>query len=305
MGSHRLRSVLGTSDLSDQSEIGLLFAAQIARAAGADLHCFHCAETPAFHLDGLADASAREQRLRGARADLQEQIGRVLGDMTRVATVEVGVGKPSREINARAESVGADVIVLGPHEQRAAFDDLLGTTADRVIRTSSVPCLIAARRPRGVFRHVLVPTDFSKPATRALAVGIDWLDSIGALNAEDAPLRIDVLYVSAFAIDRGRRVDPNPLLEKQAALARERLPPGALVELAPRILSAPFPIDGIRDTATGEDVDLIIMGTHGQGNLERALLGSMASRVVRTVPVPVLLVPPPPGKQGELVGDTF
>ena len=45
--------------------------------------------------------------------------------------------------------------------------------------------------------------------------------------------------------------------------------------------------------ADASEADLIILGTHGYGTFGRALLGSVASAVVRTIPFPILLVPPP------------
>ncbi|WP_136689710.1 universal stress protein [Halorhabdus amylolytica] len=46
----------------------------------------------------------------------------------------------------------------------------------------------------------------------------------------------------------------------------------------------------IVDYAGSYDVDLIVMGTHGRGGLDRLLLGSVAERVIRTAPVPVTTI---------------
>jgi nucleotide-binding universal stress UspA family protein len=44
----------------------------------------------------------------------------------------------------------------------------------------------------------------------------------------------------------------------------------------------------IVEYATGHDIDLIVMGTHGRGGVSHLLMGSVAERVVRTAPCPVL-----------------
>jgi nucleotide-binding universal stress UspA family protein len=48
------------------------------------------------------------------------------------------------------------------------------------------------------------------------------------------------------------------------------------------------------DVVTAERADLAVMGTHGRGGLDRTLLGSVADRVVRRAPCPVLTVREPP-----------
>jgi len=54
------------------------------------------------------------------------------------------------------------------------------------------------------------------------------------------------------------------------------------------------PFDVILDVAKSEGCDLIVIGTHGRRGVARVLLGSVAERVVRLSPVPVLTVHPAP-----------
>ena len=80
------------------------------------------------------------------------------------------------------------------------------------------------------------------------------------------------------------------MLEDQgeAALDRvEELAGGATVE---RVLVDGSPSKRIVEYAEHEHCDLVVMGTHGRGGIDRLLLGSVAERVVRTSPVPVLTV---------------
>jgi nucleotide-binding universal stress UspA family protein len=293
MTIHPLRSILATSDLTDSSDTGLLTAAALASATGADLHACHCVPKPVFPFwEGLVDDDTRNRWSEEARLDLEWQLRRVLGEEPPIASIDVTIGEPAREINERATETSADMIVLGAHRSRGAFDDLLGTTADRVIRTSAVPCLIANRALTQVLRRVLIPIDFSQPSLRALQVGVDLVAAIRGSDAEEPPTIAEILYVSAFASPSYRPMAVEPRLAEHADTARERLA-GTRIKVLPRILSAPLPVDGILRAAEQSETDLIILGTHGYSTLGRALLGSVASGVVRTVPFPILLVPPP------------
>jgi len=51
------------------------------------------------------------------------------------------------------------------------------------------------------------------------------------------------------------------------------------------------PSDEIIDYAQERDCDAVVMGTHGRGGIDRLLLGSVAERVVRAAPMPVVTVP--------------
>jgi len=293
MTIHRLRSILAASDLTDSSDAGLLTASVVASATGADLHACHSVPNPVFpYWDGLVDDGTRKRWIDEARLDLEWQLRRVLGEEQTFASIEVSIGEPAREINERAAETSADLIVLGGHRSRGPLDDLLGTTADRVIRTSTVPCLVANRALPPAVRRVLIPIDFSQPSLRALQVGADLIASIRGDEAEGPPTVVEILFVSAFASPSYRPMAIEPKLAEHAGSVRERLV-GTGIKVLPRILSAPLAVDGILRAAEQSEADLIILGTHGYGRLGRALLGSVASGVARTIPFPIILVPPP------------
>jgi nucleotide-binding universal stress UspA family protein len=76
-------------------------------------------------------------------------------------------------------------------------------------------------------------------------------------------------------------------LEQWAAKARGA---GLTVRIA---LRTGVPYAEIVELATNERADLVVLGTHGRGGINRALLGSVADRVVRLAPCPVLTVREP------------
>lgn len=140
------------------------------------------------------------------------------------------------------------------------------------------------------FRRILVPFDFSDPATRALRTGADL-----ALQHRG---RIVVLHALAtfspmkeFAIGAAAVwTPPTELLDRtqrQLALAVPR----ALRQRRPAtecrvVLGDPF--EAIMQAAS--KADLIVMGTRGRTSLQQLVIGSVAEKVVRHAPVPVLTI---------------
>ncbi len=290
-----LTRILVASDLSEDSDKGLLAAATLAGAANASLHVIHCVPQPVFpYWEGAVSEEVFSGWEKSARTDLEWQVQRVLGEVPHLASIEVRMGEPAHEISTAAATLGADLIVVGPHEPRALFDDLLGTTADRLIRLASVPCLVANKPLNAPLRQVLFPVDFSPPSQHCARAGIDLLSSgLLARGETDAASVVEFLFVSAFAAAQPRLFAVEPHLAAVVEAARERLPADCKAKLLPRILSAPLPVDGIKKAAERMEADLIVLGTHGFGMLGRTLVGSVASSVARQLPFSILLVPPP------------
>ena len=142
-------------------------------------------------------------------------------------------------------------------------------------------------------RRVLVPTDFSDGANRALTLAIKFAKLLRAA--------IDVLHVQAMP-----SYTPVPTIPGAAPLPPP-VPEAAqgvqesLAALAASVRESGLecqtvhlegnPADEIVDYATKIGADLIVMGTHGRGGLRRLLLGSVAEKVLRAACCPVLVVP--------------
>jgi nucleotide-binding universal stress UspA family protein len=136
------------------------------------------------------------------------------------------------------------------------------------------------------FKHVLVATDFGKAAERAAELGASFAERFGA--------KLTLLFVfsvpnSAFATGSYFHV---AALEREARLTFEA-ETAKLKERFPQLMSvmrAGTPWEEIIAAAKEMGADLIVMGTHGRRGLPRALLGSVAERVVRMANVPVMTV---------------
>jgi nucleotide-binding universal stress UspA family protein len=143
-------------------------------------------------------------------------------------------------------------------------------------------------------KRILVPTDFSPPAACALE------EAIGLANVFGASVTLFHVYgLPAPVSDREYAYGENLIAtlgdaaERNLAAAREdlrrRVPDAPPIEIKALL---GFAADEIVAEARRGSFDLIVMGTHGRIGLKHMLLGSVAERVVRMAPVPVMTVHP-------------
>jgi universal stress protein A len=142
-------------------------------------------------------------------------------------------------------------------------------------------------------KKLLLATDFSECAEPATALAMDLAQTFGArliiVCAYNAPLYFGALgelyLVPAEIVEKLRSEVERSL----AQLSEEAASRGVgAVTMAVEGMAH----DKIIDVARSEEIDLIVMGTHGRTGLHHLLLGSTAERVVRTAPCPVLTVRP-------------
>jgi nucleotide-binding universal stress UspA family protein len=135
-----------------------------------------------------------------------------------------------------------------------------------------------------IYRHILVAVDGSPDAEAALAHA--------TALARDQNARITLLTVApapATAAGAGASQPPDPL-DLHASLLREAtasIPDDVGVTTR---LERGDAAETILKVATENDHDLIAMGSHGHSRFHRALIGSVSERVLKTSPVPVLLL---------------
>ena len=137
--------------------------------------------------------------------------------------------------------------------------------------------------------HILVPADFSDDAEQALDYAIQLA------KAFQARLSIlHVIHLTPMAMGDIGAASLVPYLEDMEADAQQRL--HAMMDRVNQeglegetVIVQGVPAQHIVEMAGNKSIDLIVMGTHGRTGLTHALIGSVAERVVRLAPCPVLV----------------
>lgn len=132
-------------DFSAPSRAALKVAHELAGACEAKLVALHVATDPVAHLDPAGDEEPFPARdvmgERAATGKLEELHELVKGELGEDLEVRVASGEPAYEVAATANEVSAKLIVMGTHGRSGLSHILLGSTAERTLRLSSVPVL--------------------------------------------------------------------------------------------------------------------------------------------------------------------
>jgi nucleotide-binding universal stress UspA family protein len=195
-------------------------------------------------------------------------------------------------ITGIVEAVGTyepGLVVIGTHGRRGFQHFVLGSVAEKLLRTVRVNVLsLNAQAPLigadRSYARILVPVDFSDHSRPALDTAFALLADDGVLHAVHvvhAPIHPS-FYPGGFA--------PAAVGPPMTALVEDQLNRCLGGRRAERDVRIGDPFRQIMEARDETDAELIVMGTRGLTGLEHALLGSVAERVVRRSPVPVLTV---------------
>jgi nucleotide-binding universal stress UspA family protein len=220
--------------------------------------------------------------------------------------VEAGVafGDPKTEILRAAGETNADLIVAATRARGAIGRWAFGSVADDLARSTTVPMLVARAKDEAIepapamIDRILFPFDGSATAATALPLAIELAKRIGipalVISAYDpgpaGPIvtGVEPSYpVAAYTEiqDELEALATEAAAKAQAEFAAAGVSAMSAVHLGPAALA-------IEDSAT--EGDLIVMTSHGRGGLKRAILGSVAERLIRDAKAPTLLVPTRP-----------
>jgi nucleotide-binding universal stress UspA family protein len=141
-------------------------------------------------------------------------------------------------------------------------------------------------------QHILVPMDFSESSNQALDYAITFASKLQA--------RLTVLHVvEVFPLGSADMTTVPEAYIEDLKMEADRTMQSYLARITAAGLTGDIVVkhgpvfQEIMEVAKTQHVDLIIMGTHGRTGLSHLFLGSVAERLVRFAPCPVLVVRPP------------
>lgn len=278
--------LLVATDFSVRSDRALRRASLIAHKTGASLTVVHVVDVDRPAKLIAADEAAASATLEELTQTLRDVDGLDAGWLVRTDDIYAG-------ILSAADEIAADLIVVGPHRKRIS-DVFVGTIAERVVRRSTRPLLVAIEDPSAHHRGTLLALDFDEAssfaARQALAMGVFDNTEVVAMHVFDAP----AAHLMKRSLEPTVRVETY-IEEERKAAARKLESLLAELDLPPTCRSVVSikgsPARTILETAQELDSDLIVLGTNQRKGFERILVGSVTADVIRDAHRDVLIIP--------------
>ncbi|MBP7640523.1 MAG: universal stress protein [Thauera sp.] len=290
----RIDSVLALTDFSAPARHAAERAAMVARDTAAALDLLHVQVPGALDrlraaFTGLP-ANFEQTLVDEARRELHELATRVQARHAITPGTHLASGPLLAELIAFADVRNPDLLVLGARGSSHLRHRLLGSTAERMVRTTRRPLLVVKGMAHEPYRRVLVAVDFSahsRPAialARAIAPGATLL----LLHAFEVPFEGKLIQagIDTAEIEHYRQLTSQQHRARLVDLAREVGLDDA--DWLPRVLVG-APRHNILEQEQEGDCDLIVVGKHGESTLEDLILGCVTKQVLTEAQADVLV----------------
>lgn len=277
-------------DGSPESASAASVAWMLARAADVPCRLVHAVDDVHASLamagTGVVTETLQLAALAGARAES----GASLQDCVPSAVVDamvVSTGAAADVLESVIAEVDASLLVLGGKHHSRLGRWLGGSTVQQVVRRLPVPLLVTAGELR-IRPRVMVAVDSSYAAMPTVQQAVAFARLVGS------PLH--ALHV----------IDPPPAIAElprdwsREIIERDIWPRIPLVEQG-KVIREGVPFETIVDEAAAWRADVIVVGSHGKGWVDRLLIGSVTEDLLNNLPCAVLVVPVPKPER-ELVG---
>lgn len=264
--------LLVCTDGSPESQGAVAEALALARLCGSRVYVLQVLQIiPEFEAVAPDLMVRLEEEIRTQLKNLKAEAAKMAVSLTPRVRRSVSVFSAILE---EAAEIRPAMIIMGRYGRTGLARLLMGSVTARVIGHSPVNVLVVPRQAIVAFSRILVASDGSAYSAAAFKEALSMAQKAGS-----------VLFAICVAQEEGELTPAQEIIHRLLIAAnREGVPFQGLVS---QVQQAD---DAIVQAALKNEVDLIILGSHGRTGLSRLLMGSVTERVIGHAPQPVLVV---------------
>lgn len=280
--------IIAGVDGSVESLRAASLAWKIARAADARCVLVH-AVPELWAPGGMAPLVNSPEVFDQLVAEMRKLIAKELGSEIPEAIWQSLVARPGRPavvLDQVARELGAGLVVVGGRHHGGLARGLGGSTAHHLVRTSPAPVLVVDGSGRAPQR-MLVATDLSEAASPTLSTAARYADILHAqlrvvhvVEPAKYPTVVPLSFDMETFAERSREA-----FDRVVELELSHIPPDD------RVVRRGRADEEIAEEAVAWRADLVVVGSHGKGWIDRLLIGSTTERLLNRLPASLLVVP--------------
>lgn len=300
-----IRTLLAATDQSAQADQAVKRALLLEQQLNARLIVMQAvADEPLWWIVENSRLDPEQQRQK-RRAETSQalnkrisQLAAETGSTISEDSIRVRSGKPHQEIKAQAQKILADLLILGAHGKSQLRDWLVGTTAERVIQSSTQSVLVVKNTPKQHYQNVMVAVDFSEVSRHAI-------EQAAALAPQ---AKLHIVHVLGRALDE--QMEQEQPAESEYAAAQMHAIEQTGERLDAFIADCAVNPDGVQrhvllghppvaimQLAEELGAELLATGSHGLDAADRIFMGHVAQAALRRAKSDVLIIRLPPEQE--------
>ncbi|MFB6194062.1 MAG: universal stress protein [Halobaculum sp.] len=291
--TRRYDSVLVPTDGSECARVGARHGVRIAHGFDATVHAVHVVDVGSglSPLETVQPTPKADERC-AAGAELIDSVAHLGDEVGVTVETELVEGDPAESLHDYVLDNNIDFVAMGTRGRSNIERHLLGSVTERTVRTSPVPVLTARTEtdpaaPVGqTYTDVLLPTRGGDGSELAVDHAVSIAARFGAT--------LHVVYVVDVRSQAAKHdtYEIEELVDELRTAVTDAVTDRAdEADVDTRVaIKQGTPHNAIQRYAADHGVDLLVMGTHGRGRVERFLLGSITERTIRTADIPVVTV---------------
>ncbi|RYM33258.1 universal stress protein [Brumimicrobium glaciale] len=270
-----MKNILVPTDFSECAQIATEFALEIAKKANAEIHFLHLIMTP---VDWVNLPKEQEDNFH----ETKKEIGYAKGELAKLTRRAEKMGLKSKhflvfdkgreEIDLHTKHHKHDFIVMGSNGEKG-YKGVLGSNTQRLVRKSNVPVLVIKQKPENFeIKNILFASTFNKDAIQSFKQIVDFAKLMKA--------QIHLLNVNT----------PANFKETGEAIANMEafLKPYPNNTYQTNIINALTEERGINKFSHENEIDVIVLATHGKSGLKKLLSPSITENVINESDLPVI-----------------
>ena len=255
----------------------------VAKRNKAELFLIHAVQTPWFSVPSYFGSKEVSIDIEGITKKIEKKIKALNKEYKVPYSILVREGEADDILRYEAKLLKADMIIIGANTK--SKKKFLGTTAEKVAHQSHLPVLIVKNSVKGPYKNIVAPTDFQAQSKQSVL----FAKSIFPAAKVNAVHSSEVIYVEGPYTVVGRDfVQYNEVAKACAEKDLKDLMKDLSIEKGKIIDGEANSKKALLKYIDKGSYDLVVVGSRGTAGI-KALLGSVASSILRETPTDVMV----------------